>query len=171
MRLTNAIRKDIVKKAVERSEQSKTVNKLAEKVKAMHVLLITECWGGPSKYNALLKAAEATGQKLRISSGAVNVGGKSVWLSGVLPSKLKTITGKLAEDYWSLAAEREEALRAKYLLQENILAITNSVTTTKKLIEIWPECAELIPIEERKAKLPAIQFDQINKDCGLTSKK
>ncbi|MFN0682916.1 Nmad5 family putative nucleotide modification protein, partial [Escherichia coli] len=47
----------------------------------------------------------------------------------------------------------------------------NSVTTVKRLIEVWPESKELLPKEADKAStaLPALRVEDLNKMIGLPS--
>ena len=53
-------------------------------------------------------------------------------------------------------ADFEEAIgKARILLA--------SVTTVKKLMEIWPECQKYIPKPEPVAKLPTVRGDEVNK--------
>ncbi|MFA2284800.1 Nmad5 family putative nucleotide modification protein, partial [Escherichia coli] len=50
-------------------------------------------------------------------------------------------------------------------------AALNSVTTVKRLIEVWPESKELLPKEADKAStaLPALRVEDLNKMIGLPS--
>lgn len=58
-------------------------------------------------------------------------------------------------------------------IKENVKAVVYSVSTTKRLVEIWPEAAELIPsdIEVVRAALPAIDFANLNASIGIPSDK
>ncbi|ELV4980379.1 hypothetical protein SHB81_000001, partial [Escherichia coli] len=53
----------------------------------------------------------------------------------------------------------------------NVWAALNSVTTVKRLIEVWPESKELLPKEADKAStaLPALRVEDLNKMIGLPS--
>lgn len=52
----------------------------------------------------------------------------------------------------------------------NVRATVESVTTVKKLLELWPEAAELLPeTESKRAALPVVQRDQLNTMIGLPS--
>ncbi len=55
----------------------------------------------------------------------------------------------------------------------NVNAYLNSVTTDKKLVEIWPESAELLPTtsQERKINLPTVSPQQLNTMIGIPSEK
>ena len=54
-------------------------------------------------------------------------------------------------------------------IRVNAEAVVNSVSSVKKLIEVWPECAELLPneIERQIINLPTIQIDQLNTMIGI----
>lgn len=58
-------------------------------------------------------------------------------------------------------------------LKENVKAVVYSVNSTKRLVEVWPEAAELIPsdIEVVRAALPAIDFNNLNASIGIPSDK
>ena len=58
-------------------------------------------------------------------------------------------------------------------IKENVKAVVYSVSTTKRLVEVWPESAELIPkeIEVVRAGLPAINFESLNASIGIPSGK
>lgn len=61
--------------------------------------------------------------------------------------------------------DRCDALRLK------IRAVLNSVTTVKKLLDVWPEAKELLPtqLEEARIQLPAVQTASLNAELGLPS--
>jgi len=58
-------------------------------------------------------------------------------------------------------------------IKENVKAVVYSVNSTKRLVEVWPEAAELIPsdIEVVRAALPAINFTSLNASLGIPSDK
>lgn len=58
-------------------------------------------------------------------------------------------------------------------IKANVKAVVYSVSTTKRLVEVWPEAAELIPsdIEVVRAALPAIDFANLNASIGIPSDK
>ena len=49
----------------------------------------------------------------------------------------------------------------------------DSVTTTGRLIEVWPECVDLLPEGSMRAGalLPAVVLADLNKELNLTPKK
>ncbi len=65
-------------------------------------------------------------------------------------------------DAATLKSEREQ-------LTVSLRAVLNSVTTDKKLIEVWPEAVAFIPAAERAAtvQLPALPIADLNKMIGL----
>ncbi len=69
-------------------------------------------------------------------------------------------------DDTAMTADKRE-LRAK------VRAVINSVTTTGRLIDVWPECVDLLPKGSIKsgAMLPAIVIGDLNKELDLTPKK
>lgn len=58
-------------------------------------------------------------------------------------------------------------------IKANVKAVVYSVNSTKRLVEVWPEAAELIPseIEVVRAALPAINFESLNASIGIPSEK
>lgn len=58
-------------------------------------------------------------------------------------------------------------------IKANVKAVVYSVNSTKRLVEVWPEAAELIPsdIEVVRAAVPAIDFNNLNASIGIPSDK
>lgn len=54
-------------------------------------------------------------------------------------------------------------------LKQQVQAVLASVTTVKKLLEVWPEAKELLPqnVEEAKPQLPALPIADVNALIGL----
>nr|DAX06415.1 MAG TPA: Nucleotide modification associated domain 5 [Caudoviricetes sp.] len=73
-------------------------------------------------------------------------------------------------DAEKVVEELDSSLRS---IQANVKAVVYSVNTTKRLVEVWPEAAELIPsdIEVVRAALPAIDFANLNASIGIPSDK
>lgn len=65
-------------------------------------------------------------------------------------------------DATALKSEREQ-------LTASLLAVLDSVTTDKRLIEVWPEAVAFIPAAERAAspQLPALPIADLNRMIGL----
>lgn len=70
--------------------------------------------------------------------------------------------------------ERERELKEKIAgLKGQVRAAVNSVTTVKKLLEVWPEALELIPAKAAPAanNLPAVVVADLNSMIGLPSER
>lgn len=60
--------------------------------------------------------------------------------------------------------EKRDDIRVK------VRAAVDSLTTVKKLLEIWPEVSELLPKESKPAaKLPMVPVSELNAEIGLPS--
>lgn len=70
------------------------------------------------------------------------------------------------------AAEAKLEARRKDI-ESTVWAALNSVTTIKRLIEVWPESKELIPddIDAAKQTLPALKVEDLNKLIGLPTEQ
>jgi hypothetical protein len=58
-------------------------------------------------------------------------------------------------------------------IEATVWAALNSVTTLKRLIEVWPESKELIPkdSDNAKAALPALRVEDLNRMIGLPTEE
>lgn len=58
-------------------------------------------------------------------------------------------------------------------IKANVKAVVYNVNSTKRLVEVWPEAAELIPseIEVVRAAVPAINFESLNASIGIPTEK
>lgn len=76
----------------------------------------------------------------------------------------------LMEDY---RAEVKAIDDIKSNVRENVRALVYSVTTVKKLLEVWPESEELIPqnVAKPSIQLPSIKIEQLNALIGVPSEK
>lgn len=76
----------------------------------------------------------------------------------------------LMEDY---RAEQKKIEDIRSNVRENVRALVYSVTTVKKLLEVWPESLELIPTNVVKpvVQLPSIKIEQLNALIGVPSEK
>lgn len=65
-------------------------------------------------------------------------------------------------DAAALKSEREQ-------LTVSLRAVLDSVTTDKRLVEVWPEAVAFIPAAERAAspQLPALPISDLNRMIGL----
>lgn len=102
-------------------------------------------------------------EKLRVPNNKNNYNAIAVIESGHI---LEEVALKWKKD--------KEDIRQRYeKTRLSVCAILDSVTTVKKLIDIWPEAKEFILpyMSESKCTLPAIQFKEVNKMLGLPPKK
>lgn len=79
----------------------------------------------------------------------------------------------LVQKFLDAEAKVKELDSSIKTIRENVRAVVYSVTTVKRLIEVWPESAELIPkeVEVVRAGLPAINFESLNAAIGIPTKK
>lgn len=75
----------------------------------------------------------------------------------------------LAEKRAALDTTRKEIKDKTRALEKKVSGVVNSVTTTKRLLEVWPEVQELLPKGSmvNGDMLPAIVLDDLNKELGL----
>jgi hypothetical protein len=75
----------------------------------------------------------------------------------------------LSDMFDNIHNEKEKRKEIKETVRVNVWAVLNSVTTVKKLLEVWPESAELIPsgIEKPVINLPTIQIADLNNMIGV----
>lgn len=78
---------------------------------------------------------------------------------------------KLTKEFHSIEDERKVVSDLRTSVTLNVNAMTNSVTTDKKLIEVWPESQELIPvdIERPTVNLPTTDVQSLNAMIGIPS--
>lgn len=76
----------------------------------------------------------------------------------------------MMDDY---RAEQKAISDIKTNVRENVRALVYSVTTVKKLLEVWPESLELIPsnVEKPIVQLPSIKIEQLNALIGVPTEK
>ncbi|QXF36271.1 hypothetical protein CE143_14990 [Photorhabdus luminescens] len=79
-----------------------------------------------------------------------------------------------AEHELSIRFNKIEEVRDKLIckreeVENNVYAILNSVTTTKRLIEVWPEAKDLIPSEEVRIINTSfsVKVEDLNKMIGI----
>lgn len=91
--------------------------------------------------------------------------------SGRRVSKQYEATSKLAEEYEALKREQQDLCEEISAAKRTASAAMNSVSTVKKLIEVWPEVEEFAKsylVEgERRAVLPDIPRDKLNAALNL----
>ncbi|MBS0859610.1 Nmad5 family putative nucleotide modification protein [Providencia rettgeri] len=92
------------------------------------------------------------------------------------PSKNKCLfpsDHELSKRFEKLKQKENKLAEKETEIETTTRAILSSVTTIKRLIEIWPESKELIPadISKSSATLPALQVEDLNKLIGLPTDK
>lgn len=84
-----------------------------------------------------------------------------------------TANNPLVQKFLDAEKVVEELNSSAKSIEANVKAVVYSVNSTKRLVEVWPEAAELIPsdIEVVRAALPAIDFNNLNASIGIPSDK
>lgn len=104
---------------------------------------------------------------LKFDSDRLAVSASSHWFNKGFAVPTNTRLAGMCDKYFKEEArinEISESVRA------NVRATVEGVTTVKKLLELWPEAAELLTEAESKgAALPVVQRDQLNTMIGLPS--
>lgn len=79
----------------------------------------------------------------------------------------------LVQKFLDAEAKVQELDSSAKGIEANVKAVVYSVNSTKRLVEVWPEAAELIPseIEVVRAAVPAINFESLNASIGIPSEK
>lgn len=77
----------------------------------------------------------------------------------------------LIDRYHSLNDKRKEVESKIQTLRATVNGVVNKVSTTKRLLDMWPEAKELLPenLEEAKVNVPALVVADLNAMIGLTS--
>lgn len=76
-------------------------------------------------------------------------------------------TSKAAKAYLKTQKALDDRKAARSKLAAELNAILDSVTTTKRLIEIWPEVESMVPIQAKPtALIPTETINSINKALG-----
>jgi len=78
---------------------------------------------------------------------------------------------KFINDYENMCQEYEKYCQCRINFGNKIYQFLHSVTTTKKLIEIWPEVINFIPIDivnsSIEVTLPILNTDEVNSALGI----
>lgn len=107
-------------------------------------------------FNGVLSYPDSAGD--RISLVAPSYGTVTLLADDPLTEQLYAID----HDDAALKSEREQ-------LTVSLWAVLDSVTTDKRLVEVWPEAVAFIPAAERAAspQLPSLHIADLNKMIGL----
>lgn len=82
------------------------------------------------------------------------------------------LTTRLLHGSMKFSRQRQNWKLAKDI-ESTVWAALNSVTTTKRLIDVWPESKELIPdgVDTAKQTLPALKVEDLNRLIGLPTEQ
>lgn len=110
------------------------------------------------------------GRRLGWVSYGVDDKGEDIYL--VTPSRdqcLFAADHEITKRFDEIFAAEAKAEKRKEEIEKTVWAALNSVSTIKRLVEVWPESQELIPenVESVRASLPALKVEDLNKMIGL----
>ncbi|HDL7837900.1 TPA: hypothetical protein PXP42_003661 [Yersinia enterocolitica] len=194
-RLNQSMRKKIVDNAVNKAltERKATLKSTYDKwVEDVRVLTI----GGKEKEDEYLKIAEKINKlekmipeqfrdnKFELAKNYyihLNIGGSCFMIDSgserIICANTDRHNGRFviqADNSLAIRWTENEAEKARIdglekTIRVNAEAVVNSVSSVKKLMEVWPECAELLPkeIERQIINLPTVQIDQLNTMIGI----
>ncbi|CAB1225109.1 MULTISPECIES: Nmad5 family putative nucleotide modification protein [Klebsiella] len=203
IRLTNAIREQIAKNALTKSGIVAALEALQVKRHEVARDARVFAFGGAEKtakvdkayekLDKLLSELRASGTSIYLSSGLsssiyISISGRQL---GWCPYGKDTKGGDILlftpnRDLCLFGAEHEITKRFDEIMNEEqklnarakeieatVWAALNSVTTLKRLIEVWPECKELIPenSDNARASLPALKVEDLNRMIGLPTEE
>lgn len=203
VRLTNAIKDSIKNNALakagifkQKEELKKEFNQLAldvriealggeDKVKKMELVLDVaisnlkmleeEVNSHIGVYNAKSNSLRPAfgGQRIRLRYGKDSKDEDIYLLTPDDNKCLFSADHELSKRFEKLNKKESKIKKKESEIEANVQATLNSVTTIKRLIEIWPESKELIPTDISKASilLPALQVEDLNKLIGLPTDK
>lgn len=191
-RLTNSVRDQIVRNAIAKTTIGAETEALQQARYALAEEFRIAALGGPEEAQRLDKIASSIEKQLKALPDELvsyseplrrsdtiyraNLGGLRVNLSlqdeHLCPSGLVfhgdnplVLRFHELQNREGSIKERADGLRLK------IRAVLNSVTTVKKLLDVWPEAKELLPaqLEEARVQIPAVQTASLNAELGLPS--
>lgn len=116
------------------------------------------------------------GQRIRLRYGKDSKDSKDEDIYLLTPDDNKCLFSaehELSKRFEKLNKKESKIKKKESEIEANVQAALNSVTTIKRLIEIWPESKELIPTDISKTSvlLPALQVEDLNKLIGLPTDK
>lgn len=193
-RLTQAIRSKIVLNAMRKSPINKQLEKVREQKKELGELIRIEALGGEEKakeYDAIFMQLEELRKKLPDNmlthtvgiyiSSSILVAIEGSYSRFEFPNVVPCISNSYTIDKDSklhsravhLLAEEERLQKELIELRNDVKASIDGITTLKRLLDSWPEAAELLPKDVNKpvVHLPAMRTDQLNKLIGLPTSK
>lgn len=199
VRLTNAIRDEIAKKALEKSGIEEELKQHAKEVQQFSFDVRTYLLGGEkavqeiesqlkkitthiaaiNKHNICeVYLASCHNWSFRVSFGGMqtrlNFGqdekGDPIYM--VTPSTDKALLAgdhELSKRFMELENKGAQLNSKREEIKNNVYAALKSVTSLKRLLEVWPEAKELLPKTEDivRATLPSVKVEDLNKMIGL----
>lgn len=85
------------------------------------------------------------------------------------PNHTLTADNPLTAEFHELHNEQEAIAADRNALTANVRGALSNITTDKRLLEAWPEAAELLPeqLATARSTLPAVRVDELNAMIGL----
>lgn len=203
VRLTNAIKDSIKNNALAKAGIFKQKEELKKEFNQLALDVRIEALGGEDKAKKMELVLEVAISNLKMLREEVNsdigtynsknsriipafAGQRTILYYGndkddneirlLTPSRDKCLFSadhELSKRFEKLNKKESKIKKKESEIEANVQAALNSVTTIKRLIEIWPESKELIPTDISKASvlLPALQVEDLNKLIGLPTDK
>ena len=189
-RLTNALKQEIIGKAIAGSPLTKQLKALKEKTKNCLIAIHTHHFGGAENLKklaiyqkAILKLQDKLPETIRdhVSIGtsmtcniSVYVGGYNMRISSKVDHPVINIYNEnINRKSKPFKALLENCKQVEILdknishLEGEIKTILDSVTTVAKLLKVWAEAESIIPSIETTGNLPSIVLGDINKKLGI----
>ena len=187
-RLTNNMREAIIENAIAKSTLPERFAALDKRAEKWREDVRIAALGGPAEAKKIEAANRRILKQLeKFPSDVVmepfrtghnlmaNFAGERQWLE-YADEQVVTAEPTFTADH-PVTIERGEISNARDALnverseiEQLVAATVHSVTTIKKLLEVWPECVELIPSADAPmANLPAVPVPELNALIGLPS--
>lgn len=203
VRLTNAIKDSIKNNALAKAGVFKQKEELKKEFNQLALDVRIEALGGEDKAKKMELVLEVAISNLKMLREEVNsdIGTYNSKNSRIIPAfagqrttlyygsdkddnEIRLLTPsrdkclfpaehELSKRFEKLNKKESKIKKKESEIEANVQAALNSVTTIKRLIEIWPESKELIPTDISKASvsLPALKVEDLNKLIGLPTDK
>ena len=202
MKLTNAIKQQIVENALKKAGIPAREEALRARRAAWAEKVRIDACGGAEAEAKLVEIRDQVAELVSkvpsqlkshadvVRSGLsiyLNVTGFSlrVWWCGALSSNSAgerrervcpsdhtlTADSPLTAEFHEMHNEQEAIAADRNTLIANVRGALSNITTDKRLLEAWPEAAELLPKQLVTAtrNLPAVRVDELNAMIGLPS--
>lgn len=189
-RLTNDMRDKIVKNALIKAGWFDAQKAIEERRYDLGEAIRVETLGGPEKAEEYRLINENAGKiyaalppairqyNTQVSRGKqlnINLAGLSVTLT--LRNYAEMYSGRrgipaeslLCQQFHDLDGDQKAHTEKGELITTNVRAVVEKMTTVKRLLDAWPEAAELLPVtvEKPKSQLPALVTADLNAMFGL----